>query len=419
MIQITDKHQCCGCEACAQICPKYCIRFEADDEGFLYPQVDKQECIGCGLCEKTCPVLHPHPSIVPLNVYAAKNKCEEELLASSSGGLFIAIAKKVIKDGGVIFGAKFDADWNVIHSYADTMEGVKAFMGSKYVQSRIGNTFSEAKDFLRAGRKVLFTGTSCQIAALKNFLQKDYDNLLTIDVICHGVPSPKVWQRYLDEIKRNALQGVKNSVPSPLIPNVSERDALSKGNEMDIKDISFRDKRISWEKFSLTFTLAKPSSEGKQNTVSLSHIFFEDAYMRLFLNDYTLRPCCYSCPTKSGRSHSDLTIADFWGIELNHPELADNEGVGLLIVNTLKGMDIIDKLLLEIHGVTMSEATVWNPSYYVSKPRPSKREKFFREFHKNNASLEQLANGFLRRTTCCKIVSFIKTKIHSVKKHLL
>ena len=170
MIEILDKHNCCGCEACVQICPKQCISFNEDAEGFRYPMVDKRICIDCGLCEKVCPILNKTEERKPLKVYAAKNRDEEELLASSSGGLFILFAKEILCQGGVVFGAKFDENWNVVHAYAETEKDLKAFMGSKYVQSRIGNTYREAKDFLEAGRQVLFSGTSCQAAGLKRFL---------------------------------------------------------------------------------------------------------------------------------------------------------------------------------------------------------------------------------------------------------
>ena len=207
MIEIRDKHACCGCEACVQICPKQCISFEEDAEGFRYPSIDRTICIDCGLCEKVCPVLNQSVPMMPLVVYAAQNKNKEELLHSSSGGIFILLAKEILKKNGVVFGAKFDDKWNVVHAFAESEETVKAFMGSKYVQSRIGNTYSEAKKFLDSGRQVLFSGTPCQIVGLKRYLRKDYDNLLTVDIICHGVPSPKAWHRYLDEIKGYANKG--------------------------------------------------------------------------------------------------------------------------------------------------------------------------------------------------------------------
>ena len=193
MIKITDKKDCCGCAACVQRCPKQCISLKEDGEGFLYPVVDESLCVGCGLCEKVCPIINRPEKLPVKEVLAVKNRNEEERMASSSGGVFVALAKKVIDQGGVVFGAVFDENWEVRHTYAENMDGVRPMMGSKYVQSRIGDTFRQAEKFLKEGRKVLFTGSPCQITALHNYLRKDYPNLLSVDFLCHGVPSPGVW----------------------------------------------------------------------------------------------------------------------------------------------------------------------------------------------------------------------------------
>ena len=198
MIHIADKHNCCGCSACASVCPRGCISMRADSEGFLYPEADAQACIDCGLCEKVCNELHPFTRSEPLKVLAAVNRDEAVRMKSSSGGLFHLLARRTIEEGGVVFGARFDSDWQVLIDYADTMEGVKAFMGSKYVQARIADSYKDARRFLSEGRKVLFSGTPCQIAGLHQFLRREYANLLTVDIVCHGTPSPKVWGLYLE-----------------------------------------------------------------------------------------------------------------------------------------------------------------------------------------------------------------------------
>lgn len=385
MIEIQDKHKCCGCEACVQICPKHCISFIEDEEGFRYPHIDRTTCIDCGLCEKACPVLQQAEQKEPLKVYAAKNTNEEEQLKSSSGGIFILLAKEVIHQGGVVFGVKFNEKWEVVHEYAETEEDIQKFMGSKYVQSRIGNTYAQAKEFLKQGRKVLYTGTSCQIAGLKKFLRKDYDNLLTVDVICHGVPSPKVWRRYIDELKGNARKG-KNSVSSPFIQSVSEGDV----SNVQIESISFRDKRTGWKKFSFAFTLAEASADGKKNSVSLSHIFNEDPYMQLFLRNLILRPSCYQCPAKAGKSQSDLTIADFWGIERFHPDFDDERGVGLMMVNSHKGQQVLLSLPLYLQNVSYEDAIIGNPVYLKSVSRHPKRKKCFQLLNSSNLKLYQV-----------------------------
>src|SRR5574344_829304 len=164
MINITDKHNCCGCSACASICPKHCITMQADNEGFLYPKVNETDCIDCGLCEKVCHELHPFEERKPEKVYAAINKDQEVRLKSSSGGIFYLLAEKTIAEGGVVFGARFDEQWQVVIDYAETMEGVKAFMCSKYVHARMATAYTDAKRFLTDGRKVLFSNTPCQMA---------------------------------------------------------------------------------------------------------------------------------------------------------------------------------------------------------------------------------------------------------------
>lgn len=404
MININDKHHCCGCEACVQSCPKQCISFKEDVEGFLYPQVDKSICIDCGLCEKVCPVLNQAESSSTISVYAAKNTKEEDLVKSSSGGVFILLANYVLSQGGVVFGAKFDKDWNVIHSYAETEEEAHAFMGSKYVQSRIGNTFHQARVFLKQGRKVLFSGTPCQIAGFKRFLRKDYDNLLTVDVICHGVPSPKVWNRYIDEIIYNAC---KEEI------TISDHQAIDKSADVQIENISFRDKRISWKEFCFSITLAKPSVDDKKNTVSQSHIFREDPYMKLFLRNLILRPSCYQCPSKTGKSQSDFTIADFWGIERSHPDFDDERGVGLMMVNSEKGLQATSSLQLKTQKVSFTDAISGNPMYTNSVAEPLKRKQCFCLLNYSDKSMEKIVNILYRPPFTIRAKQRIKNCIYS------
>ena len=200
MINICNKSMCCGCAACVQRCPKQCIAMEADGEGFLYPLVDTDKCINCSLCEKVCPMLNPGEERVPLHTYAARCTDEGIRRDSSSGGVFSVLAGEVLAGGGVVFGARFDDDWGVVHDFCTTPKGLAAFRGSKYVQSNIGDSYLRTEAFLKEGRRVIFSGTPCQIAGLKRFLRREYDNLLAVEVACHGVPSPLVWRRYLEEL---------------------------------------------------------------------------------------------------------------------------------------------------------------------------------------------------------------------------
>ena len=389
MIQILDKSQCCGCTACVSICPKQCITMREDEEGFLYPVVDSSHCIDCNLCKKVCPELYPKEMREPLHVYAAKHKNEQVRLASSSGGIFTLLAEKIIDEGGVVFGVRFNNNWDVVHDYTETMEGLAVFRGSKYVQSYMGDCYLKAKSFLEQGRKVMFTGTPCQIAGLKNFLRKDYDNLLTVDVVCHGVPSPKVWQVYLDEIAR---KGGKNSVLSHPIVEKTE-----------INHIDFRSKSIGWKKFSFALTLSKATADGEKNTVLLSSIFTENPYMNAFLSNLSLRPSCYDCPAKSGKSGSDITIADFWGIEDVLPEFDDDKGISLVLSYSEKGGRWLAGLDCECIEVDYWSAQRMNPLISTSVSKPINRAFFFRQLiRKKNIrlALEDCSSDMFKKRVC-------------------
>ena len=204
-LNIIEKKRCSGCTACVAVCPKQCITMQADEEGFLYPVVNTTRCIQCSKCVKVCPYTDSEftnkPEKEELSVcYAAYNKNEEIRYKSASGGMFRVFADQIIAEGGVVFGATFDKDFTVEHTYTETLEGLTAFMGSKYLQSRMEDSFIQVKRFLREGRKVLFTGCACQIAGLKRYLKKDDANLICIDLICHGVDSPQIWLDYLHSL---------------------------------------------------------------------------------------------------------------------------------------------------------------------------------------------------------------------------
>lgn len=367
MIDIKEKKDCCGCGACVQRCPKSCISMREDNEGFLYPEVDKEMCIDCGLCEKVCPVINQSKERQPLVVYAAKHKDEQIRLASSSGGAFTAIAEPVIEEGGVVFGAKFDKDWSVIHDYTETKEGLAAFRGSKYVQSRIGESYKNAEAFLKTGRKVLFSGTPCQIAGLKRFLCKEYDNLLTVDFICHGVPSPGVWREYLKEETARQCGG-KNSVLSHPKDNLGD---------VRIENISFRDKRLGWKKFSFVLTLSVPDGHGAKNTVLLSEPLNENIFLRGFLANLYLRPSCHACPAKKFKSGSDVTIGDFWGVQNVMPEIDDDKGVSALMVNSLKLDVCFRNSKIKKWSTHYNSILRYNPSIEKSVKLSDKRECYF------------------------------------------
>jgi coenzyme F420-reducing hydrogenase beta subunit len=319
---------------------------QEDAEGFLYPEVNHQICISCGLCKKICPVINQTATNnKPINVYAAKSQNEEVRLNSSSGGVFYLLAEKIIQKDGVVFGACFNEKWEIIHDYTETIKGLNAFRGSKYVQSRIGKTFIQAKQFLKEGRYVLFSGTPCQIMGLKFFLRKEYDNLLTVDVVCHGVPSPKVWRMYLSQLTDN----------------------------QKITEVNFRDKRNRWR-----FVIEHP---GKNLIVEP---LYKNVFTKGFLKDLYLRPSCYACPSKSFKSGSDITLGDYWGIQNVLPDFDDDKGVSLVMVNTQKGQSFFNDIDVIKQETSYSAALKGNPIIEVSVKIPKKRSIFFDQWNEEN-----------------------------------
>ena len=368
MIKIENKQLCVGCNACTQICPKHCIAMHEDHEGFLYPEVDMVQCIDCGRCEQVCPVIHQDGVRIPTAVYAAKNTNEVIRKESSSGGVFTLLAEQTIQQGGVVFGAGFNADWEVVHSYTETVEGLRKFRGSKYVQSVVGESFKQVVQFLKAERKVLFSGTPCQVAGLKKYLgKKVYSNLLTVDFVCHGVPSPKVFRLYLDEIiTRQGVIG-KNTVLSPLL------------KKEIIQDIQFRNKANGWKNYSFGLSLINKVAK---KTVLYTELSSKNIFMRGFLADLYLRPSCQKCPSKSFKSGSDITIGDFWGIEKHYPVFDDDRGSSLVLIHSVLGEACYKSIAAFNESIQVEYATAFmgNPSMEHSVKDHPKRVSFFQTY---------------------------------------
>lgn len=348
MISIKNKKGCCGCGACAQRCPKKCITMQTDKEGFAYPVVDTEQCTNCGLCEKVCPIINQQAEQHPIATYAAININNVIREQSSSGGIFTLLAEETINNGGVVFGAAFNEEWQVEHICVDNINDIKKLRGSKYVQSRIGNSYAMAEKFLKEGKEVLFSGTPCQIAGLKRFLRKEYINLKTVDFVCHGTPSPLVWKKYLEEIC------VTNNISN-------------------IADIQFRNKAEGWKKYSLQI---KYTGKGK-NEVTFRETLNDNIFMKCFLSNLCLRPSCYQCSARSGKSGSDITLGDLWGAENICPEFDDNRGLSLVMIRKGQPLPQCDKI-----EIPYSEALKYNPSIEHDVQAPSKRRKFFRLIHK-------------------------------------
>lgn len=313
----SDKKDCCGCGACMNICPKNAITMEPDQAGFLYPIINNKFCIECGACKKACNYQNEHELNEPKKAFVAVNRNQKQLMFSASGGVFAAIATRILKEGGIVFGAtlSFDNGYaNPHHIGIDSLDELSKLQGSKYVQSKIGDTYKQAKKYLLEGRRVLFSGTPCQIAGLYGYLKKDFDNLVTIDIICHGVPNEEFFNGYLQEEK-------------------------NRRRAKEVKGYTFRDKSKGWGYTGRLDLLLQNDTQ---------HSFFIPArtvsYNTLFLNGSIFRDSCYSCKYASKNRTSDLTIGDYWGIEIEHPDLISKEifdekkGISCILANSNKGI---------------------------------------------------------------------------------
>ena len=397
MIDIIDLKKCCGCGSCIQRCPKQCISMRIDNEGFWYPDVDHYRCIDCGLCEKVCPCLQDLRNKEPQQVYAAITNNENLRQNSSSGGVFSLLALKVLKDGGVVAGAAFTTKWQVHMVCIKSADELWRLQGSKYVQADTCNTFCEVEKFLKEGRTVLYSGTPCQIKALKLFLKKYYENLYAVDVACHGVPSPGVWQDYLDEISKNALKTVCGKSAE-----LSSIDTMSL-----IKDIKFREKSLGWRKYRIVFDIAKSSGNGKSE---LSSIHYDNPFFRAFNSSLIIRPSCTFCPAKHGNSNSDLTIGDYWGIENVAPEIDDNKGVSLVLVNSIKGKFLLNSVDIKLVESCYEDAIKCNAGIRESTKFHEKREVFFQNYKKKK-SISSYMQRILHQSLLQRVMNFIYRRV--------
>ena len=392
MIELAQKNDCTGCSACYAACAKGAISMAPDAEGFLHPIIDSAKCVNCGLCAKACPVLVRPAPRKPLAIFAAKANDDELRMRSSSGGVFSLLARSVIVDGGIVFGASFDHnDRRVIHKSAENEEELDDLRGSKYAQSDMGETFKRVKTELTKSRKVLFSGTPCQVAGLKLFLGKEYDNLLLVDVICHAAPSPLAWRKFLE--KRLA---------------VAYTDRV--GGLRDIMRISFRRKNCGWKRFSLSIRFANDNEYLKDLT--------EDTFLRGFLSELYNRPSCHACKCRELRSGSDLTIADYWRVHEKFPQMDDDKGTSLILVNTDKGEKYWRDINAALTVVTSDydDALRINPALIKSSQPHKNRKRFFGSI--KDSDFDELTNRLLIRPLWRKVGSRIKRGLLKVVRGL-
>ena len=338
---LDNKKDCCGCGACFNACPKQCITMQKDEEGFLYPVIDKEKCIDCGLCKKVCPVLRKTETSEKAKAYVGYNSNKVERKNSSSGGIFNVLASEIISLGGYVYGAGFKDDFSVAHYGVNSSEELYKLQTSKYVQSNTEKCYPKIKEQLDKGELVYFSGTPCQVEGLKSYLGKEYENLYTQDIICHGVPSPEVWKSYLE------LIGGKP------------------------KNVSFRDKTHGWHYFSM-----KIKTNKRKHLKRLD----QDVYTRLFLDNTILRPSCYACHFKKENRISDFTLADCWDLSLVDNLLKDDDkGISLFFANTEKAQKLIERIKDKavIKEVDCARAKASQKVMVTSVKMPESRPVFF------------------------------------------
>lgn len=356
-----SKENCCGCNLCKQICPVDAITMELDEYGFLYPSINQKKCIRCNKCVSHCMFSNKEKKdgFEAPDTYAAVNKNKVTLKKSASGGVFSALAENIISCGGVVFGAAmevFDGHLKAKHIYIEKIAEIGRLQGSKYVQSEIGESFEKAKKFLIEGRMVLFSGTPCQIDSLNTFLEREYENLYTIDIICHGVPSQHMFSDYIGY--------------------------LEKKKKMKIIQFDFRNKLKGWGCF------GKMVFKDARGTEKIQYLLpIESSYYKMFLEGMIYRKSCYNCKYASGSRYSDLTIGDYWGVEKYHADIFSTEkigrGISCVLINTDKGKNLLNKGDLELYKTVYSQVRDNNMQLYKPVDFPTDWDSIFSSYKKS------------------------------------
>ncbi|HCB96147.1 MAG TPA: F420H(2):quinone oxidoreductase [Ruminococcus sp.] len=377
----SSKNECCGCTACKQVCPKNAITMKPDSEGFLYPEIDSKLCIECGACKRVCAFQNGYEKNHSKKAYAIKHKDFNTRFTSRSGAVFVAVSDYILNHNGSVYGAAFDEDFSVCHIRATDKSGRDKFKGSKYVQSDMKDTFKAVKEDLKNGMYVMFSGTACQVAGLIRYLGKcDTSKLYTCDLACHGVPSPKIWMEYLKHCEQKF------------------------GGKVTKAD--FRDKTIGWNTHKEAIWID-----------GYKHIL--NGYTYLFYENDIERPSCYNCKYSSLDRPADFTLADFWGIDRVVKNFNDNKGVSLLLVNSEKGLQLLDEVSDNIVCVECDiESSIRsNPNLSHPTAKPDSREGFWDFYYKNG--FEKTYKKYYNKIRIKKIKRRINLKWNSLKNKVI
>lgn len=375
------KDECCGCQACVDVCPKQCITMQKDSELFIYPEINHDLCIDCELCLKVCPSQSQKSFDIKKAIsYAAINKQSDVRHNSSSGGVFYQIAKAILSSNGVVYGAAFTDDWSVQHIRVDKIEQLPLIQKSKYLQSDLKGIYTKIRKDLAEGKKVLFSGTPCQVMGLKNMpWAKKKENLICVDIACHAVPSEKSWKSYLSSLEITTS---------------------------DITHLDFRDKNYPWHNYSLTIKTA----DGR----SISEPCDKNPFMLGFIYNLTDRPSCHNCPAKGLTSGSDIMLADFWGIEKFMPDMDDNKGTSLVIIKSEKGGLIFEEMvsMFKIKKVSNDAFLNRQDTFMKSSGPHYKRAYFFK--HVGKKTYKSLIKDCLRHNA--SFINRIKRRLGLIYK---